>query len=480
MTMEYDKKYRVLRLVADSFKRLKAVDITPNRTVQVIAGKNRAGKSSVLDAIQAALGGAKGMPDQPLRVGAEEGQIVCILGDDKPELLVKRTFSADGKTTLEITSAEGYKAPTPQAILDKMCSKIAFDPVAFARMDTKKQAELLRQLVGLDFGDIEADRKRLYDERTTANREAKRLDAQAEGIAVPAETPDVEVSVADLMAELKRCQGVNEFNRRERSQVEVKERESRHAEATCMSLYDRVMEAQAALDRLQRQLTEATHQKDIAASVYQGAKATANVLQDEDCNVVQRRMVAAQTVNIAVANKARKRDLRAQATEQEASVETLTTQIGSLDARKSALLQSAPWPVPGLGFSEDGVTYNGLPFSQASSAEQLRVSFAIGTAMSPHLKTALIRDASLLDAEEFKAVCDMAEERDMQILLERVGNEGGPMGVLIEDGTCIQPSDVVVTKPKRKRGQPVEKPVADDQPFDAPASVETQAAEEMW
>ena len=38
-------------------KRLKAVDITPDGTLQIITGRNAQGKTSVLDAIWLALGG---------------------------------------------------------------------------------------------------------------------------------------------------------------------------------------------------------------------------------------------------------------------------------------------------------------------------------------------------------------------------------------------------------------------------------------
>ena len=43
------------------------------------------------------------------------------------------------------------------------------------------------------------------------------------------------------------------------------------------------------------------------------------------------------------------------------------------------------------------ITYNGVPLSEASTAEQIRVSTAIGMADKPELRFLLIRDGSLLD-----------------------------------------------------------------------------------
>ena len=41
---------KIIELQAENVKRLKAVDITPDGTLQVIGGRNAQGKSSVLDA----------------------------------------------------------------------------------------------------------------------------------------------------------------------------------------------------------------------------------------------------------------------------------------------------------------------------------------------------------------------------------------------------------------------------------------------
>jgi hypothetical protein len=77
--------------------------------------------------------------------------------------------------------------------------------------------------------------------------------------------------------------------------------------------------------------------------------------------------------------------------------------------------------------------YRGFPFEQASSAEQLRVSAAIGMALNPELKVMLIRDGSLLDAESLRLLSELAERADHQIWIERVST-GEEVSVVIEDG----------------------------------------------
>lgn len=100
---------------------------------------------------------------------------------------------------------------------------------------------------------------------------------------------------------------------------------------------------------------------------------------------------------------------------------------------KAKQLQAAKYPVEGLGVDDDGVTFNGIPFSQASSAEQLRVSAAMALALNPKLRVILIRDGSLLDSEQGAALCKFAEENNCQVWLEQVSTDKA-VGIVIEDG----------------------------------------------
>ena len=117
----------------------------------------------------------------------------------------------------------------------------------------------------------------------------------------------------------------------------------------------------------------------------------------------------------------------------EASAEQYDNGIKEIDSRKVKLLQEADLPVPGLGVDDEGVTFNGVPFIQASAAERLRVSVAMAMAANPEVRVICIKDASLLDADSRKLLADMAAEHDYQIWYEVVG-DGGPTGIVIEDG----------------------------------------------
>ena len=102
--------------------------------------------------------------------------------------------------------------------------------------------------------------------------------------------------------------------------------------------------------------------------------------------------------------------------------EEYTAALAYLEAQKQKSIKEAKFPVQGLSFAAGGVLFNGKPFGQASTAEQIRVSVAMGIALNPNLKVILIRDGSLLDcAFLFLSVVQaMAKEHGYQIWIEVV------------------------------------------------------------
>ena len=104
-----------------------------------------------------------------------------------------------------------------------------------------------------------------------------------------------------------------------------------------------------------------------------------------------------------------------------------------MDAAKAEALAGASFPIDGLAFDESGVTYQGVPFSQASSAEQIRVSLAMAMSLNPKLRVIRILDGSLLDADNLALITEAAVTADYQVWIERV-SDPSETAVVIEDG----------------------------------------------
>lgn len=386
---------RITKLTAENFKRLKAVSIDPDDHTVVIAGRNAQGKSSVLDAIQAALAGRAGAKTltRPIRDGESKARVVVELDD----LVVERRWTAGGTSLAVTPKGSNAKLNSPQAVLDRLIGSLSFDPLAFAEAEPKQQVETLIDLIGREaFDEIAAQRKAAYDARTEANREVKSLRAQFAKVedAEPAEPVDFSGLSAELEASLELDRARAEYERIEEEIAALREKQERVKAA-----------GQAIID---------TH-------------------RPRPSSVVRAEMDRAAETNQAAQRWIDRQAIEAALNEVEASANAHTTRIENLDHKKARLIEEANLPVAGLAFDEDGVTLNGVPFTQASAAERLKVSVSMAMALNPDLRVICIRDASLLDADSKRALVALAEKHDYQIWYEVVG-DGGEIGVIIEDG----------------------------------------------
>ena len=91
-------------------------------------------------------------------------------------------------------------------------------------------------------------------------------------------------------------------------------------------------------------------------------------------------------------------------------------------------------PVPGLELGDDYVMFNKVPLEQSSTAEQLRVSVAIGLSLNPKLRVLLIRNGNMLDEDSMALVAKQAEEANAQLWCEYVTADAEGCSVFIEDG----------------------------------------------
>lgn len=408
---------RVIELRAENFKRLSAVRVRPNAEgVTALIGKNGAGKTSVLDAIECALGGSGRAPELPIRAGQTSAQVVLELDD----LIVRRRWSAKG-TSLEVTAKDGAPLRSPQAVLDRLVGALAFDPLQFGRQKPAEQAATLARIAGVDLDGYRAKRQQLFDRRTLVTRAAKDVRA-AIGLMnpVPPGTPDEEVSVAAILAELKAAeQTVAGFDAAQR-------------EYSAAQLL--VNRAAARIELMRRELAELEQEQERLERDKNEKAEALNTFEVIDPEPIRQRAGDADGVNKAVRAKKLRANREHEAAAKETEAEQLTRAIEDADHAFTGQLAAAPIPVPGLGLTLDGtVVINGIPFSQCSGAQRLRLSVALGLALNPQLKLMLIRDGSLLDDDGMRMLAEMAEAAGAQVLIERV-DTGRDVGIRIVDG----------------------------------------------
>lgn len=405
---------QIIQLEAENVKRLNAVNIKPDGNIVVIGGRNAQGKSSVLDSIFMALAGKKAQGSKPVKDGMDKAKIVVDLGD----MVVTRTITKDGGGTIKVANKEGAVFQSPQAILDGLCSRLSFDPLAFLRERPAAQRDMLQGLVGLDFTEMDERRAFVFEKRTGVNRDLKALRAQVEGMPVHPDAPAQEVSVSALVEELERARVHNG-----------------EVDGAKEDIEDNIEAFNGLLDDMNAEGIYSTIYASVEKHVHSVTKLLGNIELPGKINVeeIQVRLSNAEETNRKVRENAERLKKNEEVKVLEAGSRSYTEEIEKIDSDKAKAMAKAKFPVDGLAFGEDGITMNGIPFDQCSSAEQLRVSVAMGIAMNPKLRVLLIRDGSLLDEDSLGMVAAMAAEHDAQVWIERVG-KGKECSVVIEDG----------------------------------------------
>lgn len=430
----------IISLEIENVMGIRLFKLRPDGAAIVIGGDNEAGKSSVLQSICMLMGGAKLCPPEPLRRGKDKGKVQADLGDVIATRTWERRPDGSVKTELELKSKDGYNAPTPQTILNDM--GVLFDPLEFSRMEPQKQLAELQKLVGLDFTDLDTKRASVYQTRTGVNKEGTDKAARLKALTRYEDAPEAELSAADLLAEMDKRQATNKANERERSKVEQASKLSMDAELAKVKIEDEIADLEKRLAERRAALATATGDVTVAKQNLADAEAAAAKLVDADVAEIRAKLDSAEETNRKVRANRDYAKLTEEVNALRKRSKELTAELKALDYKREQDLAAAKFPVPGLGFTADGITYNGLPFEQASTAVQLRTSVAMGFAGHPNGRVLLIkRDGASISKANLKTIAELAEAAGGQVWIEKfVEKDGDRSGctVVLEDGEIAE------------------------------------------
>ena len=425
MTTTSPSPLRVLALHAENYKRLTAVEIRPDGDVVLIGGRNAQGKTSVLDAIYAVLKGGAAAREtvQPIREGQDTAVARLEIGDEHGNVVyvATRRWTKDDAGTLTVESSDHARFSSPQKLLDGMLGSITLDPLAFTRMDAKKQLATLLDALGDSLGfdpvQLDAERKGVYERRTQIGQKVAQLDGQLKGYPEPdPNLPAEEVSASALV-----------------TQVDEMTRQNRQIDAAIDAARRARVEQQMAEDAL------AAAQNALSAATSRAADsvAAARALGDrKDPQPILDQLNQIDTVNAKVRAQRDRAAVAAELSDRKQEQAQHTLKLEEIDRKKADGIAAAELPVPGLGFDADGVTLNGIPFSQASTSEQVRVSTALAMAGNPAIRVMRIDGGESLDSASLAIIEQLAAQHQYQVWISRV-DESRSVGFTIEDGEVV-------------------------------------------
>jgi len=424
---------RLTKLHVENFKRIQAVEFQPEGNVTIVGGMNEQGKSSLLDSISVLLQGKAAKIPEPVRKGSKKatitGEILVDEWDAFENMTITRTITAAGNWYVKVQDKDGKAFKSPEGMLREIFGE-PVDPVEFVRMTSAERVETLKRITGLDFSEMDAKRKELYDERTLVGREGKQIEGSIKGMdAYYSEAPKEKVSVTALLEELARIQTDNRENDKKKDVLDKIDPEIKSAK-------QRLEDMKEDLKRIQQKINDAEIfigglyddkiklEKEVKGLVY------------ADEQEIKDKIARVEETNNKIDSNAKFKEEGKKLDTKKSEYQALTSKIDGIDAAKQKQLSEINFPIDGLSFNESDVLYNDLPFDakQLSSEELLRVSFAIAIAARPNLKNVLIREGSLLDDNNLKLIGKMAEDAGIHCFIEVVGDDAEKATILIENG----------------------------------------------
>lgn len=406
-TNKSSEPVKILCFSAGNFKALKAFYCEPKpEGLTVIGGGNGAGKSSCLDALAFAVGGARHRPSNPKREGAVGDTTLHV------DLSNGLTVERKGKNlSLTVTDREG--ARHGQELLDALVSQIAIDLPKFYNASAKDKAHMILDTLGIEekLAELARREKEKYDTRTMVGREADRKQKAAEDMPWHEDAPDEPVSVADLIRKQQEILSRNG----------IREEHRRNLEANKNALES----VNAELKRLSK------HREELVAKI---ASAESEDFTLESTAEIESQIADFEETNRKVAENSERTRRLEEADALSDQRDALTKEIEEIREERLALLKDADFPLDGLSVNDAGeLVYNGQPWDCMSGSQQLIVSCAIASRVNPQCRFVLMDKLEQLDLDTLKEFDAWLRTQDLQCIATRVST-GGECTLVIEDG----------------------------------------------
>lgn len=404
---------KINTLEIENVKRIKAVQFEPTKNgLTVIGGRNRQGKTSVLDSIAWALGGEKYRPSQPKREGSFAEPHLKLTLDNG--IVVER----GGKNgSLKVTDSTGKKGG--QQLLNSFVEQFALDLPKFLNQSSKEKAATLLRIIGVGdkLGELERTEKELYDRRTAIGRIADQKEKYAKEMPVYAGVPAEPVSAGELIKQQQEILARNGENQRKRDQREYYAQQLELAK----SAYE-----------------QAKMRFEAAENNFKLANLEAQDLEDESTAELERNIAEIDELNAKIRANLDREHAEIDAEDYRSQYSHLTEQIADARQAKTDLLKGADLPLEGLSVEEGELLYKGCKWDGMSGAEQLVVATSIVRRLNPDCGFVLLDKLEQMDAETLADFGKWLEEQGLQAIATRVST-GGECSIIIEDGTSFVP-----------------------------------------
>lgn len=443
-----------------------------------LTGSNGTGKTSVLDAIRYALTNKSGR-DYIIREGANEGEILIETDTDLSISRKKRADKADYKMVRE----NNREVLAPESFLQTVFTPLQLDPVEFTQLPQREQNKLLLDLIHFDW-DLEYIREKFgeipsgvnYDQnilsvldeiqsengdyfrrRQDINRDIRNKRAFAEEIAasIPEGYDAEKWASYDLVARCNELAGIREENARiqrarlfhdsfdnkkrgYQAEKEIQKHEFDRAQTTRReSMQQQIASFREKIAALETEISamdaareskyaliESEYREKITAleSDMQNAGSLASK-ELIDTSALEAETASAKEMIGHLNEYRRMKDMLSELETLEAESRSLTEKIELARNLPAEILKQAEIPVEGLTVKDGVPLINGLPVSNLSEGEKMKLCVDIAVSRPGGLQIILLDGTEKLSEENRKALYDLCRDKGLQFIATRTTDD---------------------------------------------------------
>jgi predicted ATP-dependent endonuclease of OLD family len=426
----YVNSIKINRLEIENVKRVKAVKIEPSPNgLTIIGGKNRQGKTSVLDAIAWALGGEKYRPSSAQRDESVIPPMLHIVMNNG--LIVERK----GKNSdLKVIDPTGNKGG--QQLLNEFVEQLALDLPKFMEQTNKEKASTLLQIIGVgnQLHELERQEQEYYNRRHAIGQIADQKSKFAKEMPYYPDAPKEPIAVSDLIKQQQDILARNGENQRKRQKLQYLQNQA---------------------NVIQSQIDELLKKQAVILADLEIAQKSAQDLHDESTTELEQNIANIEEINRRVRANLDKDKAEEDALDYANQYNELTAKIETVRKSKIDLLQNANLPLPGLSVVDGELTYNGKKWDCMSGSERLKVATAIVRRLNPKCGFVLLDKLEQLDLDTLREFGAWLEAEGLQAIATRVST-GDECSIIIEDGYAVNPIQYAADQAYNEQyGEPV-------------------------
>jgi DNA repair exonuclease SbcCD ATPase subunit len=472
---------KIIGLRCDGIRKLTAIEMEfKDKGIIPIKGKNKQGKSTIIDTIEWMLRGNKVANPQLIQNGKDRAEAEITLGKYR----IKRIMNGKG-SKLEVKNLETgiSEKGEVQNFLNAFINELTFNPRPFQdktsldklkfclelfkdKLETKS-----KELLGYGFSGIDTKLLTFEGERLLVGREIKKFGDLDEDAPEKVERVDISATLSKKTeiekrntekrigydaAKQKEIEKINEFNQ---TQSYLKEKLSEHknevtnytdkvnsSKKKIENLKEQLLEEESNLEALQSHLTCAIDKLMGALKPEPEKPLTPQIPEPEyettsnEDALIQNALAINQKAEVYESWLRKKNEKSAKENE----YEDYNQKIKSLRDKKLEILRDINTGVKGLEIREDGIYYNDVYSENWSDSENLRISAELCLSQMPQLRTVFIDGAEAMDSDSLKDLESWAIENDVQCIvtivsdLPKEANEFEEGVFYIEEGKLVE------------------------------------------